>query len=60
MITLTDQIALIKRELHAKEIAYPHLVASGKMRHSFTEDDIATMRAVVETLEQVRIKETMK
>lgn len=56
MITLTEQIALIRRELRSMEVNYPHLVASGKKRQSHAEDDIAAMRAALETLEAVASK----
>ena len=53
-IPIEKQIACAKRELGMREYVYQRRVADDKMTQAKADDEIATMRAVLETLETVR------
>jgi hypothetical protein len=52
-ITLKEQIACVKRELTMRDIGYPRLVLSEKMKSAKAKREIAAMRAVLQTLMQL-------
>jgi hypothetical protein len=56
-VTLDDQIAAAKRELRMREHVYPRWKAALKMTPAKAEQELAAMRAIVETLERVRVTE---
>lgn len=49
-ITLEDQILCVEREIAMRERVYPKWVESGKMSQKTADYEIATMRAITETL----------
>lgn len=56
MISLAEQIRCVEREIAHREIAYGHLIATGKMTHAKAQREADTMRAVLETLRQVQAR----
>jgi hypothetical protein len=54
VITLSDQIASVQREIRMRSKVYPRWVADKKLTQSKADHEIAAMRAVLATLEQVR------
>lgn len=52
--SIERQIACVRRELGYRERVYAGLVARGKMPEKTKVDEIAAMKAVLETLEFVR------
>ena len=54
MWTLADQIAAAEREVKQRVRIYPRLVEQGKMSAEFAAQQIACMRAIVETLKQCK------
>jgi hypothetical protein len=59
-VSLEDQIKCIQREIGMRERVYPNLIGAGKMRHDKAEQEIAHMRAVLTTLEQVQRGQTFR
>jgi hypothetical protein len=54
-ISLTDQIACVRRKIAMRERLYPRWVNTGRMKQQDAEREIATMRAVLWSLESLRI-----
>ena len=52
-VSIADQIACVKREIAMRESAYPKWVANGKMKQEKADAEIATMKAVLETVHDV-------
>lgn len=52
-MTLEDQIACVKREIAMRESVYPKWVAAKKMSQAKADHELAAMKAVLETLENV-------
>lgn len=52
-VSLSDQIAEVKRELRLREINYPRWIAAGKMNQAEADRQLERMRAVLATLEEV-------
>ena len=50
-VTLAEQIACVKREIGLRERVYPRWVATGRLTQRKADDEIAAMKAVLETLE---------
>lgn len=50
---LTDQHACVQREIAMRKRVYPRWVASGKMTKPKADHEIATMEAVLATIEAV-------
>lgn len=50
-MTLEAQIKCVRREISMRERVYPSFIARGKIRPTEAENEIATMRAVLKTLE---------
>jgi hypothetical protein len=50
MITLDRQIACVRREIALRERVYPKFVSGGRMKQAAADDEIAAMKAVLETL----------
>ena len=50
MIPLADQVACVRREIAMRERAYPGFVRSGRLTQEKADRELATMRAVLETL----------
>ena len=53
-VPLPDQIAEIRREIEMRNRTYPRLLASGRMVPREAERHMINIRAVLNTLEQVR------
>jgi uncharacterized protein YqhQ len=51
MISLSEQITCVRREIGMRERVYPRFVANGKMKQAAADRELATMRAVLATLE---------
>ena len=49
-MTLTEQIASVRREIAMRERVYPNWVASKKMTQAKADHELAAMRAVLDTL----------
>ena len=54
MIPLEQRISCVKRELTLRRRCYPGWVASGRIKQHMADMEIATMEAVLETLEELR------
>lgn len=57
-ISLNQQIDEVSRELEQRDRVYPRQVASGAMRQSIADYQVARMSAVKTTLEWLRENET--
>lgn len=53
-ITLGMQIESVKREIMMRERVYPKLVGGGKMKQRTADIEMAAMRAVLSTLENLK------
>lgn len=53
-LTIEEQIRSVKREVALRITVYPKRVAAGKMKQEQADREIATMRAVLATLEWAR------
>jgi len=53
---LTDQYAAVQREIKQRERVYPRLVAKGTMSQAKADHELAAMRAVLVTVEQVMLR----
>lgn len=53
-IPLEQQILSVKREIRMREQVYPRWVANGKMKQHMADLEIATMKAVLATLEGLK------
>ena len=51
---IEQQIASVEREIKLRIRVYPRLIDKGKITALTAEREIATMRAVLETLQQVK------
>jgi hypothetical protein len=61
--SLSDQIACVKREIGKRRAAYPRFIASPKHHHNHmtqakADREIATMEAVLQTLEELQLGKT--
>lgn len=52
MISLTEQIECVERELGLRKRVYPRRVGDGKMTQSLADKEIARMEAVLATLRE--------
>lgn len=52
--TLAEEIACVGREIALREAVYPRQVASGRMKRSTADRELAAMRAVLKRLEALR------
>lgn len=59
LVPIDAQIACVKREIGMRERVYPRWVAAKKMPQKKADDEIAAMRAVLVTLEQVAAGERL-
>jgi hypothetical protein len=59
-VSLEDQITCVKREIGMRERVYPNWVVARKMTGHKAQLEIAHMRAVLETLEQVQRGQTFR
>lgn len=50
MITISEQIKCVEREIEMRRRVYPNLVIRGKMTAGAKDKEIATMQAVYNTL----------
>jgi len=57
MITITEQIDCVQRELRYRRRVYERRVAEGKMTAQLADREIARMSAVLETLQGIRLKQ---
>ena len=53
-VSLDDQIRCVQREIRLRERVYPRLVVQEQMSRLVAENELAAMRAVLETLEAIR------
>ena len=51
--TIAQQISCVKREIAMRERVYPKWVESGRMKLDMAEREIATMTAVLRSLEEI-------
>lgn len=58
-IRLDKQIAAVKREINMRKGVYPKLVANKRLSQEKADDEIATMQAVLKTLEELQAKERL-
>lgn len=59
MVSLSDQIAVVKREIAMRERVYPRWVAAGRMSPAKSVHEITTMKAVLATLERAAAEERL-
>jgi hypothetical protein len=59
MISLSEQIAAVKREIAMRERTYPRWCAAGRMTQAKADHETNAMRAVLETLQGVEQKERL-
>lgn len=52
LISISEQIACIKREIAMRERNYPKWVAAGRMKETDSARELERIRAVLDTLEQ--------
>lgn len=52
-IPIESQVACVQREIRMRESVYPRWVSAGRMKAEKADDEIACMRAVLETLQRV-------
>lgn len=55
MVTLDEQIASVRREIGLRERVYPKWIEAGRLKPEAAEREIAAMRAVLLTLERLRV-----
>lgn len=53
-ISLADQIKCVERELALRRSAYPKWIRSGRMKQETADREIATMKAVLESLRRLQ------
>lgn len=53
LVPLEGQIACVERELRKRLEVYPRLVAKGSLTREKSTQELAAMRAVLDTLQQV-------
>jgi len=53
VISLTDQIRCVSRELALRRRVYPRFVGSGRMKPEEAEREIERMQAVLHTLQEL-------
>ena len=53
MISLTDQIKCVIREIGMRERVYPGWVAKGKMKQESADIEVERMKAVLATLQSL-------
>ena len=51
-ISLSEQIACVRREVRLRERVYPRRIAEGRMRQAEADRELVRMRAVLQTLEE--------
>lgn len=54
-VSIDVQILCVQREIRMREQVYPRWVANGKMKLDAAEREIEAMKAVLETLRQVKV-----
>ncbi len=59
MIPLDEQIKCVRREISLRDRVYPSWVARQRMTQRKADEEIATMRAVLATLEGLAEKERL-
>ena len=58
MITIEQQIASVQREIGMRELVYPAWVRNKKMSQEKADYEIEAMRAVLVSLEALRLKDS--
>lgn len=53
---IDDQIRCVEREIGMRERVYPRWVENKKMSQNKADNEIATMRAVLDTLRRLKVK----
>lgn len=56
MITISEQIECVEREISQRKRVYPRLVTSGKMAQAKADREILTMYEVLQTLRRIETK----
>lgn len=54
-VSLRRQIAAASREVFQRQRVYPRLVSGGKMTQAEADEEIACMKAIVETLRELEM-----
>lgn len=57
-MTIDEQITCVKREINMRQRVYPKWVLGGKMSQQAADREVETMRAVLATLERVKMENT--
>jgi hypothetical protein len=52
-ISIDDQVEAARREVRQRERVYPRFIANGKMTQAAADREVARMKAIVKTLEDV-------
>jgi len=58
-VTIQTQIKCVQREIWMREQVYPNRVDRGKMAQKKADEELAAMRAVLETLKEVELKDRL-
>lgn len=58
--TIDAQLKCVQREIEMREKVYPRRVAEGKMNKLHADHELATMKAVLQTLMQVAASSPVK
>lgn len=53
LVSVTEQIACVRREIGFRERCYPRWVEGGKMKQPAADRELTAMRAVLMTLEDI-------
>ncbi len=53
-VTLDEQISCVSREINIRKHCYPHWIETGIMTKDKSDREIAAMKAVLQTLEDVK------
>ena len=58
-VSLEVQLACVRREISMRERVYPRWVATEKMTQKKADEEIAAMRAVLETLLELQARDRL-
>jgi hypothetical protein len=54
-VSLSRQVECVGREIRLRERTYPRWVAAGRMSQARADDELAAMRAVLDTLSRLAV-----
>lgn len=58
-IPLSAQVECVRREIHMREKAYPRWVGQRRLTQKKADEELAAMRAVLETVERLAASERL-